>query len=99
VLVSPLCDDDAQVLTRLRARGYEVLVISPNPVDFEARMLPPHPAKDLATRIAMAERALWIKKLQRVGIPVVDWQVDHRLDTVLHATLKRTAPQIHRRVL
>jgi uncharacterized protein (DUF58 family) len=99
VLISPLCEDDPQVLTRLRARGYEVLVVSPNPVDFEAQVLPPHPAKNLATRIAQTQRTLWIRKLQRVGIAVVDWRVDRPLDTVIHATLKTAAPQIHRRVI
>jgi uncharacterized protein (DUF58 family) len=106
VLVSPLCKDDPPVLTRLRARGYEVLVISPDPVDFEARgltargeaMTQRHLAADLAARIARAERSLWIRNLHRVGIPVVNWPVDQPLDTTVHVNLKKTmaARQSHR---
>ena len=40
VLVSPLVEDDYLTLVQLRARGYQVMVVSPDPVGFEARLLP-----------------------------------------------------------
>jgi uncharacterized protein (DUF58 family) len=97
VLVSPLCDSDPPMLVQLRARGYQLLVISPDPVSFEARMLGAQPDVELAARIALLERALLLRRLRRAGIQVVDWQVDQPLDRVVHASLART-PQWFRAV-
>ena len=91
VLVSPLCQDDPPVLTRIRARGYSVLVISPDPVDFEARVLESQDRDfvPIARDLAELERGLWIKTLRRVGIPVVNWKVIDPLDNAIHSTLQR----------
>jgi len=95
VMISPLNPDDLPVLVRLRANGYQVMVISPDPIDFEAksadfrvlagrrRML------ELATRIARAERRLLLRELQRVSIQIVDWQVTQPLDQVIRVSLGR----------
>jgi uncharacterized protein (DUF58 family) len=96
VLISPLCKDDPPVLTRLRARGYQVLVISPDPVNFEAEAIDDGATKTLAARIARAERSLWMHTLQRVGIPVVNWPVDDPLDTTVHVDLKKNLRQFYR---
>ncbi len=97
VLVSPLCEDDPPMLTRLRARGYEILVISPDAVDFEAKRLAlPSRVAHLAPRIARAERYLWIRQLQRVGVTVIDWQVDARLDMTIDAAIRKPARQLAR---
>ena len=93
VLVSPLCDDDPPVLTRLRARGYQILVISPDPVDFERRGQSPGRTLDMAVRIAQAERQLRIRQLERVGVVVINWQVGQALDATIQAGLKRNLPQ------
>jgi uncharacterized protein (DUF58 family) len=97
VLVSPLCAGDPSMLIRLRARGYQVLVVSPDPVSFEARTLSAQPDVELAARIARLERALLLRKLRRAGIQVVDWQVERPFDRVVHASLDRT-PQWFRAV-
>jgi uncharacterized protein (DUF58 family) len=89
VLVSPLCRDDPPLLIRLRARGYQILVIRPDPVAFELRALGPQPEVELAARIVGVERALLFRKLQQAGIQVVDWQVDKPFDQVVHASLGR----------
>ena len=89
VLVSPLCTDDLPTLVRLRARGYSLLVVSPDPVLFEARALGAGAAVALAARIAHLERVLLIRRMQRAGIQVVDWQVERPFDQVVHATLVR----------
>jgi uncharacterized protein (DUF58 family) len=83
VLVSPLEQDDLPVLTQLRALGYELLVISPDAIAFEASHLNHEKSTELAVRIARIERQLLIKELKRIGIPVVDWQVDQSLDKAL----------------
>ncbi len=96
VLISPLCQDDPPVLTRLRARGYQILVVSPDAVAFEGGRIAPSLARDLAVRIAQAERHLWMQQLRRVGIQVVSWNVDQALDTALQAELKKTIRQTMR---
>lgn len=89
VLVSPLCQDDLPMLVRLRARGYQLLVVSPDPVSFEAGAFKPNPDVALAARIARLERTLLLRELRQAGIQVVDWQVDQPLDRVVHASLGR----------
>jgi len=94
VMVSPLLPEDLRVLVRLKACGYQVMVISPDPIDFEAKSLAPHRTFQLATRIARAERKLLLCELQRVGIQIVDWQVAQPLDRVIRVSLGRL-PQRH----
>lgn len=89
VLVSPLCPDDLPMLIRLRARGYSLLVVSPDPVSFEVQAFGAGKAVALAARIARLERALLIHRLQRAGVQVVDWQVQRPFDQVVHTTLVR----------
>jgi uncharacterized protein (DUF58 family) len=84
VFVSPLLKEDAPVLVQLRARGYAVLVISPDPVAYEAEQL--SQAADairLATRIARLERRLLLERLQQSGVGVLDWDVGQPLDQAM----------------
>jgi len=76
-------------LIRLRARGYSLLVVSPDPVSFEAQALGSDRTVALAARIARLERAMLIHRLQRAGVQVVDWQVERPFDQVVHTTLVR----------
>lgn len=89
VLISSLRRDDAPMLVRLRARGYQVLVVRPDPVTFEVQAFDPNPAVELATRIVRVEQALLFRKLQQAGIQVVNWPVDRPFDQVVHASLGR----------
>ncbi|MCP4536135.1 MAG: DUF58 domain-containing protein [Chloroflexi bacterium] len=89
VLISSLCREDVPMLIRLRARGYQLLVISPNPVAFEAVSLESHPSVDLAVRIARLERTLLLRKLRQASIQVVDWQIHKPFDQAIHASLSR----------
>lgn len=90
VLISPLSREDLSVLVRLRARGYRLLVISPDPVTFESQILGEQREVALAARIARVERILLLQRLRRMGIRIADWQVDRPLDQVLHTTLARS---------
>lgn len=90
VLVSPLISDDLPVLLRLRARGYPLLIVSPDPIDFEMRLLSPKdPDVALAARISRVERELLLQRLLQHGIRVVDWPTGTSLDAALHAGLLR----------
>jgi uncharacterized protein (DUF58 family) len=89
VLISPLNLDDLPMLVRLRARNYEVLVIRPDPLSIELHSLEHKPAVSLAARIVTVERTLLKRRLQQVGIQVVDWQVDQPFDQAIHVALGR----------
>jgi len=75
VLVSPLMTDDPDVLLQIRARGYRVLVISPDPVSFEESQLPDTPSVKMSTRILSLERHFLLQKLVQGGVRVVNWDV------------------------
>ena len=83
VLVSPLDADDLEILIQLRARGYQVMVVSPDPVAFELSYLPRKASTELAGRIVRMERSLLIKKLQHAGVQVLDWNIAHPFDQVM----------------
>ena len=92
VLVSPLHIDDLETLIHLRARGYQIMVISPDPVAFELAYLPIAPSVELAARVVRMERILLLKKLQRAGIQVLDWNVAHPFDQVIKHRLGPPPP-------
>lgn len=89
VLISPLCSADPMILSRIKARGYNILVVSPDPVSYEKTLMFDSEELEIGARIARAQRVLWIRYLQRVGIPVVDWQTYQPLDATLQSTVRR----------
>ncbi len=97
VFISSLSPADPPILTQLLANGYRLLIISPNSVSFEAQSLPENFDTQYAFRLARIERTLLIRRLQRYGITVVDWQVDQPLETILRNVLFR-APQEFRKL-
>jgi len=90
VFVSPLLKEDLRILVRLRARGYAVLVISPDPVAFEMRQLASWgSAVPQAARIARLERRLLLAELQQAGVPVLDWDVATGFDEAARSFVRR----------
>jgi len=89
VIFSTVHPRDLDVYTRLRAYGYEVLLISPDPVEYAARLLPSSELNTLAFRAARIERVVLLKRLLKLGVKVVDWQINNPLETVVHETLDR----------
>lgn len=90
VFVSPLLAEDIGFLHRLRGYGYQVMLISPNPVQFEARLLPQTAAVAAATRLARIERAHRLRLARRAGIFVLDWDTERPFDEVAGARLQST---------
>jgi uncharacterized protein (DUF58 family) len=88
IFVSPLIDDDLKPLIQLRAQGYDVLVVSPNPVKFELSYLgDSKPNVKLAGRVLHMERVLLLQKLQRANIQVLDWDVQEPFDRLVKRRL------------
>ncbi len=63
------------MLGYLRALGYHVLIISPDPIAFEKRFVPQEECTALAERIARMERDGALSKLRRARVNVVEWDV------------------------
>jgi uncharacterized protein (DUF58 family) len=80
VLISPLVSDDLPILIHLRARGYQVLVISANPVSFEKGSPNIEGPPELAYRLATLERSLIISNLLHAGVQVMDWDISIPFD-------------------
>jgi uncharacterized protein (DUF58 family) len=89
VLISPLLPRDRDMLIRLRARRYELLVISPNPILFEQHALGAAPAVIQGAKVAGLERVVLLQGLRRAGITVVDWDVEQPFQQVVAAALSR----------
>ncbi len=88
IFVSPLIEDDLKPLIQLRAQGYDVLVVSPNPVKFELSYLgTSKPNVDLAGRVLHMERVLLLQRLQRANIQVLDWDVQEPFDLLVKRKL------------
>jgi uncharacterized protein (DUF58 family) len=89
VLISPLLPHDLEMLASLRARGYQLLVISPDPIGFEQRNLSEQPETATATRLARIERALLLQRCRRSGVTVIDWPTELPFQQVAEAALSR----------
>ena len=87
VVISPLTEDDILPLHQLRALGYQVMVISPNPVSLETTYLKRNPAVDMAVRIVSMERALLLQRVRRAGVQVLDWNISQPLDLAVQKNL------------
>jgi uncharacterized protein (DUF58 family) len=87
VFISPLVADDVQPLVHLRAKGYSLIVISPNAVRFELAALPPGETIGQAARILSMQRRITLQRLRHAGIQVVD--VTHPFEQVVESALSR----------
>jgi uncharacterized protein (DUF58 family) len=93
ILISPLLPEDPPLVAHLVTLGYGVLVISPDPLIFED----PEAADaetsggqgNLAWRLARSERRFILKRLERCGVRVIDWDVRQPLAPLLQRILKR----------
>lgn len=86
VMFSVLDSRDLETYARLRSFGYDVLLISPDPVDYISRMLPQTEINALAVRAARVERIIHLKQLMKMGVQVIDWQVNQPLEAIINRT-------------
>lgn len=89
VLISPLHTRDYPAIVRLITAGYDVLVISPDPVEFEAKSFEVSPELEQALRLARVERNVLLHRLVRLGVRVVNWQVDQPFEQTIYTALGR----------
>ncbi len=96
VIISPLMSGDWRFFRRLRAYGYQVLLISPDPLDYAQHILPTDLDSRLATRLTRLERQLEINQITQLWIPVIDWQVSQPLAPLVRNALRHTHIQRER---
>jgi uncharacterized protein (DUF58 family) len=90
VFISPLQHQDIETLVQLTARGYAVMVISPDPVRYQWEQLDePDQILEQAYRLARLERGLVLKQLRQAGINVLDWDTGIPLRAALKVGLSR----------
>ncbi len=89
VIISPLTSSDWMFFTRLRALGYQVLAIIPDPIDFAQPHLPSEEKESLAMRAARVERQIKINRIMRLKIPVINWHVHEPLSPLVRHSLTR----------
>jgi uncharacterized protein (DUF58 family) len=95
-IISPLAPDDWRLFPRLRAHGYQALLITPDPIEYATRILPADEATRLAVRLAQVERRLQIGRITQLWIPVVEWPVGRPLAPMVRAALRAARIQQER---
>jgi len=89
ILVSPLADeDDVEILGILRAREYQILLVSPNVLPSKQAERPTDESLGLAVRIAQLRRGLLLDTLRRIGVVVIDWEITEPLTVSFHGLVK-----------
>lgn len=89
VLISPLQPDDLNDVVSLRARGYDLLLVTPDPVTFELQGMEEGPFTPTAARLARLERSHLLRTLRRAGVDIFEWNVATPFHQVAHAALGR----------
>jgi len=89
VLVSTLLAEDYDMLASLRLSGYHLLVVSPDPVSFEADGMAQTRSNLLARRIVQLQRSVLLRRLRGAGIHVVDWDTFQPFEQTARLELER----------
>lgn len=93
IVISSLTSSDRYVFQRLRACGYQVFLVSPDPIDFAYPSLSQETTNQLAIRAARIERRLRLNAIAQLHIPIVDWRVDQPLFPLVRNALTRSRGQ------
>lgn len=103
IIVSPFARGDEQALGTLRARGYDVLALIPDPFTLMQSKGPrtdghenhisrtnrTETAADLATRLVSLERAMILRLLASAGVRTAMWDVNTPLGRLIKAEWRR----------
>jgi hypothetical protein len=93
IIISPLVSADRGLFLRLRAYGYQALLISPDPIDFAYSTLAQDTTTRLAIRTARVARRLQLNEISQMQIPVIDWQISQPLFPLVRNALTRSSRQ------
>jgi uncharacterized protein (DUF58 family) len=96
IIISPFESDDVYAFQRLRALGYQAILVCPDELvlareRFDAQF-EEGPLVDLAVSAARLERRIALERIAGLGFPVVEWRLDRELAPMLEEALSRLAP-------
>jgi len=95
ILISPLNNEDLSILIHLRARGYQVSCIVPDPIMFERQAVMESYTGELGIRLAKLERRLLLIKLRQAGVQVHVWDVNTPFDRAMDLAFRRIDYRSH----
>ena len=101
VFISPLREEDIDELIKVRAHGYPLMVVSPDPVAFETQTLGAGQDSlegryvELGSRLARLERRRMLHRLGQLGVRLFEWQVDTPFHEAAHVALNRPVISFH----
>ena len=87
VILSPLTRADSSFFPRLRAAGYQAMLVSPDPYSFIYPTLPQDANNQRAFTFASQDRRILLQAIKRLNIRVIDWQVSQPLYPLVRASL------------
>lgn len=93
IIFSSLTTTDWSLFQRLRAHGYQVLLICPDPIDFAKPTLDQDSTSQMAIRAADLERRLLLSSITQLKIPVINWKVKQPLFPLVRNALTRSRGQ------
>lgn len=99
ILVSPMTDYDSFAAAAEMSRlGYELIVVSPNPLDYRStggRTFRKNPRVEaISVELAQLIRKANIMQLRKIHIAVVDWRKNEPLDHALTKTMRAWGRQM-----
>ncbi len=93
ICISPLASGDKTMYQRLKANGYQAVLISPNPVEFGKPLFRTDRDTKLAVRTVLLERRLNLDAVAQLQIPVINWKVSQPLYPLVRNALTRSRGQ------
>jgi uncharacterized protein (DUF58 family) len=93
IIISSITSSDWPLFLRLRAYGYQVLLVSPDTIDFAYPTLADDVINRLAVRAARVERRLLLNNISQLQIPVIDWRISQPLFPLVRNALTRSRGQ------
>jgi uncharacterized protein (DUF58 family) len=93
IVISSVTSADWPLFLRLRAYGYQAMLISPDPIDLAYPILEKDTTNRLAVRAARLERRLRLNDIAQLQIPVIDWQISQPLFPLVREALTRSRGQ------
>jgi uncharacterized protein (DUF58 family) len=93
IVISALTSADRPLFQRLRAYGYQVFLVSPDPIDFASPILAQDTSHRLAVRATQIDRCLRLQEIAQLQIPVIDWKVSQPLFPLVRNALSHSRGQ------
>ena len=94
ILVSAYNRNDFTGYKQLRAYGYPLMLLSPDPFTFAQKDL--DPLQQIAYQAAQTDRQIQLEKLTRLGVKVINWPNEQPLNSILQSSLRQIGLQQQR---